>query len=249
MVTLKALFAGRTAMWEGVPAWASVIIFFVLLGCIGILEASQIAYFAVTKMLKTERGEGWFAKQSCEILFTNNNHNLAAFLIGRQLCVVSCMFFIARITSVRMKEGDENIYGVSDPIQELFNTGLLGAFCVAVVGSVTWRLLASAFPLAFLQHPFSYIFLRICLALEMTGILHGAWVIAAIIRRISGYQRDEVYIGTAEERAAKELPDDNSTIEPKPGRIIPESDVGVNPLEGTEVIDNEKEQDTDLEAN
>ena len=206
-VTFTAIFEGKTTVWESVPPAASVVIFFVLMGCIGVLEGSQIAYFAVVKMQKSEQGQdgsmGWFAKKSACILFKNHNHNLAAFLVGRQLCVVSCMFFIARITAVQIEPGEENIFGVSDWVQGIFSTGLLGALIVAVVASVSWRLLANAFPLAFFKNPLAYIFLRLCLVLEMTGILHGAWVIAYIIKKLTGVVRDEKYIGTAEERAER----------------------------------------------
>jgi hypothetical protein len=45
-------------------------------------------------------------------------------------------------------------------------------------------------------------FMRFCLFLEWTGLCQGSWVVALVHRKISGYKRDEVYIGTAEERAA-----------------------------------------------
>jgi hypothetical protein len=195
---------------------------------IGVLEGSQIAYFAVVKMSKTERGEanlGAFGKKTCNILFKNENHNLAAFLVGRQLCVVSCMFFIARITAVKVEPGEENIFGVADWVQGIFNTGLLGALIVAVVGSVSWRLVASAFPIQFVNSPITYVFLRLCLFLEMTGVLHGAWVIAHIIIKLTRVQRDEVYIGTPEERAKiqKDIPKATA------GQIIPQVDIGEEP--------------------
>jgi hypothetical protein len=211
-------------MWEGFPPGASVVIFFVLMGVIGLLEGSQIAYFAVSKLPQAERGNGYFAKRTCDIIFRNNNHNLGAFLIGRQLCVVSCMFFIARITAVKLGEGEANIYGVSDGAQELFNTGLLGAFCVAVVGSISWRLIASAFPMAFIENPFTYVLLRLCLFLEMTGVLHGAYVIAFIHKKIAGFKRDEIYIGTAEDRAGSKMGDDSKVLHTGPGHIIPETE-------------------------
>ena len=206
-VTVKAIFDGHTKMWSGVHAGVSVVIFSVLLCVVGLLEAMQIAYFAVSKLQKCEREKTYFAKKTCKLLFENNARGLAAFMIGRQLCVVSCMFFIARITSVQMEEEEHNLFGVSDGVQELFNTGLLGALIVAIIGSISWRLLASAFPLVFVNNPLVYVFLRICLFLEMTGVCSGAWVLAAIHKKISGFQRDEVYIGTAEERAAMGQPD------------------------------------------
>jgi len=204
-VTFTAIINKQTTVWKSVDPWASIVIFLVLMACIGVLEGAQIAYFAVVKMETHEQGQdgkmGWFAQKSAVILFANHNHNLAAFLVGRQLCVVSCMFFIARITAVKIEDGEENIFGVPNWCQEIFNTGLLGALIVAVVASVSWRLLASAFPLAFFKSPPAYVFLRLCLLLEMTGLLHGAWVIAGVLKKITRVKRDEVYIGTAEERA------------------------------------------------
>lgn len=250
-VTLYALFNGKTTMWEGVPAGVSVVLFAILLIIIGLLEGSQIAYFAVTKLQKSERGDGYFAKATCELLFDDagRNHNLAAFMIGRQLCVVSCMFFVARVTSIRLEEDEENLFGVSDPIQKLFETGLLGALCTAIVGSMMWRLLSSAFPIAFLSTPFTYILLRLCLLLEWTGLLHGAWVLAAIHKKIANFHRDEFYIGTAEERAAKKHPDDQSSISAGVGRLVPQLDVGENPIEGEQQEVHEPDSDTSGDNN
>merc|ERR1712238_595550 len=62
---------------------------------------------------------------------------------------------------------------------------------------------------------------------EMTGLLHGAWVIAAIIKKVTGVQRDEVYIGTAEERAKQSTTkDDSQFVHAEPGKIIAGNDVG-----------------------
>ncbi|KAG7351898.1 silicon transporter [Nitzschia inconspicua] len=206
-VTIQAIFAGNTKMWDSVPPAASLVLFFGLLVIVGTLEAMQIAYFAVSKLAKSQREQSFFSKKTCQLLFENNARGLAAFMIGRQLAVVACMFFVARVSSVNMSEDDENIFGVSDGIQKLFNTGLLGAVIVALLGSIPWRLIASAFPMFFVNNPIVYIFLRICLFLEMTGICSGAWVLAALHAKLEGFQRDEVYIGTAEERAAKGMED------------------------------------------
>jgi len=201
-VTFVALFDGKTTMWEGVPPGLSVMVFCILVGIVGMLEGMQIAFFAVAKITEKERGDSLFTKATCELLYSGEGNNLPAFMVGRQLCVVSCMIFVARVTSVDVK-GGENIFGVGDGVQELFNTGFLGATLLTILGSISWQLLAAAFPLQFLANPLTYILLRWCLFLESTGICQGAWVIAAVTRKLLGYQRDEVYIGTAEEREAK----------------------------------------------
>mmetsp|Transcript_9611 Transcript_9611/g.12164 ORF Transcript_9611/g.12164 Transcript_9611/m.12164 type:complete len:220 (+) Transcript_9611:2-661(+) len=183
------------------------------------LEGMQIAFFAVSRIPVADRGDSIFAKKTCELLFRGEGINMPGFMIGRQLCVVSCMFFVARVTSVKLEGDEPNIFGVSDGAQALFDTGMLGAIITTILGSISWQLVASAFPIAFLSNPLTYILLRICLFLESTGICSGAWVIAAIHKRIAGFQRDEVYIGTAEERAKQEM-EDNSGLQAGVGHPV-----------------------------
>jgi silicon transporter len=202
-VTLAALFQGKTAMYEGVPEAVSVIIFFVLLSVVGMLEGMQIAFFAVTKFAKSEHPTNPVAVKTIELLFRDGGRNLPGFMIGRQMCVTLCFFVAARVTTLDVEVGvDDNIFGVSDGMQEFFNLGFLGAIITTILASITWQLVASAFPLVFLSNPLVYILLRICLFLESTGICSGSWVIAAICKKAFGYQLDTVYIGTAEERLA-----------------------------------------------
>ena len=220
VVTVYALFTGQTTIWEGIPPIVSFIIFLVLMSIVGMLEGMQIAFFAVAKLRAEERGSSKFAKMTAQLLFKGNGNNLPGFMIGRQLTVVSCMFFVARVTSVKMAEGAGNMFGVSDGTQKLFDTGLLGALFLTIVGSIAWQLVASAFPIAFMANPLTYILLRIALFIEMTGICNGAWVLAYIHARLAGFQRDEVYIGTAEERAAKAMADDQTKLNAGAGHMI-----------------------------
>jgi len=209
-VTMEALFDNKTTMWSGVPAWAAVIIFIVLLCVVGMLEGMQIAFFAVAKIPASERGDSIFAKKTCELLFRGDGYNMPAFMVGRQLCVVSCMLFVARVTTVSIPDGESNIFNVSQGLQEFFNLGFLGALFLTIVGSISWQLVAAAFPIAFLSNPLTYILLRICLFLEGTGLCQASWVLAAVHKRIANFQRDEVYIGTAEDRAAKKIENDDT---------------------------------------
>mmetsp|Transcript_15558 Transcript_15558/g.35606 ORF Transcript_15558/g.35606 Transcript_15558/m.35606 type:complete len:550 (-) Transcript_15558:119-1768(-) len=201
-VTLSALFDGKTTMWEGVPTVIAVIFFFGLMSVVGMLEGMQIAFFAVAKITEEERNANVWAKWACELLFGNGGRGLPGFMIGRQLCVVSCFFVIARVTTVDIEDDEDNVLGVGDGAQKFFETGLLGALITTIVASIAWQLVAGAFPLTFLGNPITYGLLRICLFLEATGICSGAWALAALHKSIAGFQKDEVYIGTAEERAA-----------------------------------------------
>jgi silicon transporter len=213
-VTIAALLGGHTTMWNGVPEAVSIILFFILMACVGMLEGMQIAFFAVAKLTPEERGSAKCAKMTCDLLYKGRGHNLPGFMIGRQLSVVSCFFIISRVTTVKMQEGSGNLWGVGDAFQGLFETGFLGAVITTILASISWQLVASAFPIAFLSNPVTYIFLRICLFLEATGICSGAWLMAKIDKKIRGFQRDEVYIGTAEERAAKNMADEEDDLGP-----------------------------------
>ena len=172
----------------------------------------QVAFFAVAKLEASERGTGTFALKTCDLLYSGDGNNLPGFMVGRQLCVVSCMFFVARVTSVSIGDDQENIFGAPEWLQGFYNTGLLGALMLTILGSISWQLVASAFPFAFISSPITYVLLRWCLFLEATGICQGAWVLAAIHKKIAGFQRDEVYIGTAEERAQQDMGDGDAPI-------------------------------------
>ena len=93
-MTLKALFEGQTTMWEGVPKWVSVILFFVLMSIVGMLEGMQIAFFAVAKLSKDEQAQHPVAMKTCDLLFqgegrlihpTPRNRQCRAFRGGKAL--------------------------------------------------------------------------------------------------------------------------------------------------------------------
>jgi len=201
-VTVQAVIDGNTTMWGGVPNWLSLVFLVLFMSIVGLLEGMQIAFFAVAKLSASERGNTNFARWTCDLLFKGEGNNLPGFMVGRQLCVVSCFFIIARVTTLNIEEGEKNIFGVSDGMQGFFNTGLHGALITTILASISWQLVASAFPIQILNFPLTYILLRWCLFLEATGLCNGAYVIAYVHRTFYGWQKDEVYIGTAEERAA-----------------------------------------------
>lgn len=208
-VTVVALFNEKTTMWIDVSPVAALIIFFVLMCIVGMLEGMQIAFFAVSKMQHSELEKHYFAKKTVDLLFQGGGNNLPGFMIGRQLCVVSCMFFVARVTSVSIDDDEDSIFGAPPALQALFETGLLGATMLTIFGSIVWQLLASNFPLFFLSNPIAYALLRICLFFDATGICSAARVIAAIHKAIAGFQLDVTYIGTAEDRAGNQMADES----------------------------------------
>merc|ERR1712194_436268 len=229
--TCEALFRGQTTIWEGLPAIVGLVLFLVLMSAIGLLEGMQIAFFTVAKIPKSERGESPMALRTCECLFKNGGKNLPGFMCGRQMTVTLCFFIIARVTTVNVVIGeDENIFGVSDGVQSIFNLGFAGAITTTILGSIAWQLVASSFPIAFLSNPVVYVFLQIALFLEATGICSAAWFLAVLQRKACGFQFDEVYVGTPEERAAKGHADVADAVDPSLTTYISAMGVGTEEL-------------------
>merc|ERR1719148_210017 len=189
--TLVALFQGRTSVTTKYPTIStgmSVFLFF---------------FFPVAQLPANERGTSFFGKLTCDLLFKGNGANLPGFMIGRQLTVVSSFFLVGSITSMNIVPGEDNIFGVSDAAQAFLNYGFQGAVITTILASITWQLAASAFPIAFLNNPFTYLLLVIALTLEFIGLCSGAWVLARVMKTVLKYNYDEVYVGTPEERMAK----------------------------------------------
>lgn len=194
VIMFTALFAGSTTMWEGVPAYASILILVSLVIFVGIMEGLQIAFMAVMHMGDNKvLQQNAVVKSNCDLVFGQNN--LQAFLIGRQIFQTIVMFVIARITTLDVDPSGENIFGVNDSVQKVLNTGVLGALISTIVASLSWRVLANSFPLAFLANPLAGPTIRLCLIIEGTGICSIAWLLAAGHRRIAGLKEDTVYLG------------------------------------------------------
>jgi hypothetical protein len=64
-----------------------------------------------------------------------------------------------------------------------------------IIASLSWRVLANTFPLAFLAFPLSRFVMDLCLWTEATGICSVAWPLATVHRRILRWKNDEHYLG------------------------------------------------------
>ena len=196
-VTVSALLEGKSGITWNVSPGIALIIFFVLLCLVGLMEGLQIAAFALMNMPENELKKHTIAYQNCSLLFDGTN--LQSFLVGRQIFVASLMFIVARIVSIQIdKENnpdETNIFNVSDTFQQFLDTGLLGAVILTILGSLVWRVIASSFPLLYMQNPIIYIIIRACFILEATGICSVAWIIAIAVKSVFRLNRDDTYLG------------------------------------------------------
>jgi len=193
IVTMSALLNGQTTMCEGLPNVVSVSIFGGLVCFLGMMEAMQIALFAVVNLDRSELDKYPTARANCDVAFEGTNFQ--AFLIGRQICVTNAMFLLARVTTTEVDLGEVTVMGISPGLQAFFNCGLPGAFIVTIVASLAWRIFASSYPIYFLSNPLVKATIRMCLLLETSGLFSATWLLATAVKRCVGLQLDEDYLG------------------------------------------------------
>jgi len=199
-VTCAALWHGETTMYPGLTTVASFALFFGLICFLGLLEAIQIAVFAVVKLPTHIVAESPAADSTCQLVFSGRNFK--AVLIGRQICVTTSMFLLARITTTDVDPNDladtsttmSTVLGVPAAIQDFFNTGLPGALITTIVASLMWRIVAASYPIAFMGNPVVRLTIRLCLILEASGLFSSAWLLADGIKWMLGFQPDEMYL-------------------------------------------------------
>merc|ERR1712186_136297 len=107
--------------------------------------------------------------------------------MGRQVFVVCCVFFAAKLTTIhgRDDDGSEFLFYVPDWVQAVFlETGLLACVVVVIVAQLMPLIVASIYPVQFLEllvmRPAYYA----CIILESTGLTHFCWVLAYLFSRV-----------------------------------------------------------------
>jgi hypothetical protein len=194
VVTFYAIFRGETKMWNGVPAYASVILLLGLTFIAGIMDALQIAFMAVVHMPEDELKKHPVAQRNCQHVFSGQN--LQMFMVGRQIFHTFILFTIARIISL---DFSENVFGVSNFVQKMLEVGVLGALMTTAFASLSWRILANTFPMAFLSCPLTAPIIYICILFDRCGICYVAWPMARIVETVFNFKDDSYYLGGSDD--------------------------------------------------
>ena len=165
--------------YPGVPNWVAVILLFVFLAILGIMEGTMIALTQLRKVdPETYRTTHKHAYRTA--LYSYRGSRIERFLNGRQVFVVICGFQLARLTTPAA------LPEVGFFFEALLTSGLLGSFIVCILGQLTPQIFAAKFPYTFLNIPFLGFVVRLCLAVEFTGITYSCWAISRAIVKISG---------------------------------------------------------------
>lgn len=185
VVTFYAIWEQKTGFFKEVPGWGSLIIFIVALFLLGIVEGLQLA------LVELKRQDPETYKDSHPTAYrlgkiTSKGDNIEKFLVGRQVIVVFLVFFSAKMTAITVP-GQDFFFPIPSWFSSIFlETGLLASLIVVVVAQLTPQIVASVFPVQFLQLPFMKPVYYMCLLLEFTGLTHVCWLLVHMLSLLFG---------------------------------------------------------------
>jgi len=184
VVTCYAIWAQKTSMWQGVPGWASLIIFVMVLFFLGVLEGLQIALVEL-KRQEPESYKNSHPKAYKLGQYAMKGDNIERFLMGRQVFVVCLVFFSAKLTTIHGNSESGFLFYVPDWVQVMFlETGLLACMVVVIIAQLMPQIVASLYPTQFLELVVMRPVYWACILLETTGITHICWVLAWCMSKV-----------------------------------------------------------------
>jgi len=102
--------------------------------------------------------------------------------MGRQVSVVCLVFFSAKLTTIHGSDDSGFLFPVPDIVQTLLlETGLLACVIVVIVAQLMPQIVASKYPVQFMQLMINMPAYYICIFLEMTGITHFTWILSHLL--------------------------------------------------------------------
>jgi len=173
-----AFVSERNLFWKSVPFPAQMGILIADLLLLATLEGIQISLVA----LKSYPHEAYRLTHPNTYRISKliyKGANFEKFLMGRQIFVVICVFFAARLTT---QHHMTHLFHMPIPswVQaSIMDTGLLGVVVVAVFGQLTPQIVASVYPMDFVEMMPGVRFLcQMCLACESLGLVHLNYKVA-----------------------------------------------------------------------
>jgi len=186
VVTCYAILTQKTGFWKEVPGWASLILFILVLFGLGLTEGLQLALVELKRQNpETYRLSHPRAYALGEI--ASQGDNIEKFLVGRQVIVVFLVFFAAKLTSVI--PGQDFLFPIPQWASSIFfETGLLASIVVVIVAQLTPQIVASIFPVQFLEIIIMRPVYYACLFMEFIGLAHFTWILTHGLSRIFGME-------------------------------------------------------------
>jgi len=174
---IYAIIGEYTLMGDTLPIWINFLLLLVCLFYLGCLEGLQIA---VVELAHNNPNiyRGKYPRAAKLLALENKGRNVERFLVGRQVLVVFIVFLLARLTSY-----DEFYFDIPDGIKKsIMYYGFMGVVLVVIIAQLTPQVLASAYPVQFLNLPIMNIVFYSCLLIEISGVAHAVYLLCYICK-------------------------------------------------------------------
>jgi len=193
VVVCYAILEQKTSMWKEIPGWASLLIFIFVLWCLGVMEGLQIALVELKKLNPDYYKDSHPTAYKLGQLACKGD-NIERFLMGRQVFVVCSVFFAAKLTTIHGTK-DGFLFYVPQWVQATFlETGLLACVVVVIVAQLMPQIVASIYPVQFLELLVMRPAYWACIVLETTGLTHFCWVLAFLFARVFRMKEEQFEI-------------------------------------------------------
>ena len=180
-ITFYAILTDQTDFsnsYEKVPAWANFIIYLMTLFALGVVEGLLIALVEL-KRQHPDTYRDLYPRAHVLGEIAARGDNVEKFLMGRQ-CIVTLLCFVsAKLSTVQLDEKEKNPLLPMHPIlnEILLKTGLLACYLVTILSQLVPEILASKYPVQFLNCVIMKPSYYICVFIELTGVTHCCWLL------------------------------------------------------------------------
>ncbi|CAH1777247.1 unnamed protein product, partial [Owenia fusiformis] len=206
VVTFYAIVERKTGFWKEVPGWVALILFIIDLFLLGIVEGLQIALVELKRQHPDSYKKSHPAAYRLGQIAAHGD-NVERFLIGRQVFVVILVFFCAKLTTIHANtDGGKFLFPVPFWFQAAFlETGLLACIIVVTIAQLMPQIVAAKYPVHFLQIVIMRPAYYACVFVEITGIAHICWLLAAFFEFCFRWKDDESTVNPNDILAADEI--------------------------------------------
>jgi len=186
-IVIYGIFAGESSFgvsFAFLPSWFGFILLLIMLGLLLLLEGVLVCTVDLSKHTNITFRDAY---PRTAILHAQNSdeESVMSMIIGRQVLVIFTVFIAAQLTSMpNMHNFPFTNIPFPSAFQEIFLApGLLGGIMVVVYAQLTSQMLATNYPVQFLNVPGMWLVVKLCKIFDWVGLVHLTWVVADLFCR------------------------------------------------------------------
>jgi len=186
-IVVYGIFAGESSFavsFDFLPAWFGFILLLIMLGLLLLLEGALVCIVDLNKHTDETFRDKY--PRAAKLHSQNSDHeSVMSMIIGRQVLVIFAVFIAAQLTAM---PGMHNFPFTDKPFPKGFRSvflepGVLGGVVTVIFAQLTSQMIATNYPVQFLNMPGLFIVVKLCKVFDIIGIVHVTWLVADLCCR------------------------------------------------------------------